>query len=75
MPDRVDVDWGLLDAKRDRVAFALMDDGSPAYWDPADTPHLLASGTTGSGKSSVSMTIMAAPGLAVHDGRPVERRQ
>lgn len=59
LPDRADVDWGLLDAKRDRVAFALMDDGSPAYWDPADTPHLLASGTTGSGKSSVSMTIMA----------------
>lgn len=85
LPDRVEPDWTMLDPNRLRMPFGVLDDGNVAYWDPRDTPHLLASGTTGSGKSSVSMTIVQAalrlgcqvavtdPSKGANDFRPIRR--
>lgn len=58
LPDRVGLD-GRLAAPGDlRLPFAIRDDGTTVLFDPASDPHLLASGTTGSGKSSVSVTLI-----------------
>lgn len=86
LPERCTPDWSLLDSTRYRIPFGVGDDGLPAFWDVNQTPHLLASGTTGSGKSSVSMTIVAAalrlgwmvavtdPEKGANDFRPIRNR-
>lgn len=87
LPERLDADWSLLDRSHPRrIPFGLKDDGSPAVWDVSKTPHLLASGTTGSGKSSVSVTCTLAmlkmgwrvavtdPSKGANDFRPIRDR-
>lgn len=87
LPDRLLSDWSQLDPSHPRrVPFGLKDDGSPAIWDVSKTPHLLASGTTGSGKSSVSVTCALAmlrlgwqvavtdPSKGANDFRPIRDR-
>ncbi|RSX49837.1 FtsK/SpoIIIE domain-containing protein [Bifidobacterium castoris] len=58
LPDRIGLDGRTAMSGDRRLAFAVRDDGTTVLFDPADDPHLLASGTTGSGKSSVSVTLI-----------------
>ena len=87
LPDRLDADWSRLDPSRPRsIPFGLKDDGSLAVWDVSKTPHLLSSGTTGAGKSSVSVTCALAmlklgwqvavtdPSKGANDFRPIRDR-
>lgn len=87
LPDRLAADWTRLDPAKPRVIpFGLKDDGAVAVWDVSKTPHLLASGTTGSGKSSVSVTCALAmlklgwqvavtdPNKGANDFRPIRDR-
>lgn len=81
--------YGTLDRVRpgDRILpFGTLDDGTVAALDPKDTPHLLCSGTTGSGKSSVMVTLtraalmagwrvaVADPSKGAKDFAPIEDR-
>ena len=84
LPDRVSADWTLLEPGSRVLPFGVQADGTPAAWDPAVTPHLLAAGTTGSGKSSVSVTLVCAalrlgfqvavadPSKGANDFRPIK---
>jgi hypothetical protein len=86
LPGFVKPDWSLLEDGGRRMPFGVLDDGRIAVWNPKDTPHMLASGTTGSGKSSVSMTIVAAalrlgfdvavtdPSKGANDFRPIQSK-
>lgn len=87
LPARADADWTVLDPERPwMLPFGVRDDGEPAWLDTHDTPHLLATGTTGSGKSSVSVTIVqmalrlgwtvlaADPSKGCNDLRPIRRK-
>ncbi len=65
LPDRAPVDWSLASPGASVLPFGVLDDGALAVFDPAQSPHLLASGTTGSGKSSVSVTLV---GMALLSG-------
>lgn len=60
LPDKASLDLHLVKPGDSRLPFAVKDDGSIAWFDPASDPHLLASGTTGSGKSSVSVSLVLA---------------
>lgn len=81
--------YGTLDrvGPGDRVLpFGTLDDGTTAELDPKDTPHLLCSGTTGSGKSSVMVTLtraaleagwqvaVADPSKGAKDFAPIENK-
>lgn len=81
--------FGTLDGVKrgDRLLpFGTLDDGSTAILDPKDTPHLLCSGTTGAGKSSVMVTLtraalkagwrvaVADPSKGAKDFAPIEDR-
>lgn len=84
LPDRAPSDWTLLKPGTRVLPFGVQADGRPAVWDPAVTPHLLAAGTTGSGKSSVSVTLVCAalrlgfqvavadPSKGANDFRPIQ---
>lgn len=65
LPDRAPVDWSLASPEASVLPFGVLDDGALAVFDPSQSPHLLASGTTGSGKSSVSVTLV---GMALLSG-------
>lgn len=62
LPDGVMTDWGALDGGMEDTAlpFAVGDDGETVAFDPSDTPHLLISGQTMSGKTSAAVTIVNA---------------
>ena len=81
--------FGTLDGLRSdgwMLPFGTLDDGTTAVLDPHDTPHLLCSGTTGSGKSSVMVTLtraallsgwrvaVADPSKGAKDFAPIERK-
>lgn len=86
LPPLARPDWNLLDPKGRDLPFGVLADGSTAWWRPARTPHLLASGATRSGKSSVSMTLVegalrrgwtvcvADPSKGANDFKPIESK-
>lgn len=87
LPDRASADMSVLDPSDPRrLPFGILDNGAPAVWDVRQTPHLLASGTTGSGKSSVSVTLarmalesgwqvaVTDPSKGANDFRPIRDR-
>ncbi|OZG49864.1 type IV secretory system conjugative DNA transfer family protein [Bombiscardovia coagulans] len=83
LPEYVEANWNTITGESLQLPFGVLDDGSTAVWNPHDTPHLLASGTTGSGKSSVSLTLVQAalrqgiqvavtdPNKGANDFRPI----
>ena len=62
LPASAMADWNALDGGMEDTAlpFAVGDDGGTVAFDPSDTPHLLISGQTMSGKTSAAVTIVNA---------------
>ncbi|MBT1164567.1 type IV secretory system conjugative DNA transfer family protein [Bifidobacterium felsineum] len=62
LPDSVMADWRMMADRTmgTSLPFAVGDDGRTVTYDPHDTPHLLITGQTMSGKTSAAVTLTNA---------------
>ncbi|KAA8828199.1 cell division protein FtsK [Bifidobacterium myosotis] len=62
LPERCMADWTAMADRTagSRLPFAVGDDGGVVSFDPRDTPHLLITGQTMSGKTSAAVTLVNA---------------
>lgn len=67
-PTMVDADWDFARQSEPRLFPLGVDDmGKPVYWNMKDTFHLLISGKSGTGKSSIAQIVVAEALLKGHD--------
>ena len=67
-PTMVNADWDFARQSKPRMFPLGVDDmGKPVYWSMKDTFHLLISGKSGTGKSSIAQIVVAEALLKGHD--------
>lgn len=57
------IDEVIANYSNAKLTYAQDEDGNPIYWDPNKSPHSLVIGTTGSGKTSYTHTLVATAAL------------